>query len=579
MLNEPISILFQNNSSEGFTAMSETVCHDLALDMICRRLTANETEQKLIMNIMSKLTPDAASAKFRGDVFDDIMRFPKMRGELTALLDRIQFLKDYGTFKRDLDPKPGIWSLMHRMDEIKDFIDCIEAIKKCLTDTPVKSEGLIRLREYVGKIYEDAYFAEMKKDIEGLKVSASDVRSLTIGINLNGRFEATGLGLISVNDKYFKSSNVVSNFAQALAAKDGIRKGSEWNGDMHYHEASGKQSGYPGLVEGIATFQTFSSNPIIAASQSSTVANVPERDSSANIPDLVDSEVTGMLSVLVKKLRDVLSKYVTVGIYYITALIPEFTYYIRWAEFIEKLMEKKLPFCKAEVIEDENAGCRMKAVGLFNLKLLAGNEGRVAVVLNDLDFTAEHNAYILTGANRGGKTTITQAVGLLYVLAQGGIYVPCRSFSFVPVDCVYTHFPADEDKTIDLGRLGEECTRFRQIFSVCTEKSLVLLNETFSTTSFEEGLYIARDSVRAMLKKGPRMIYNTHMHKLAADIGELNAESPRWRAASLVAGSGEGERSFRITVAEPQGMSYARDIAEKYGVTYEMLTATDGKEN
>ena len=94
---------------------------------------------------------------------------------------------------------------------------------------------------------------------------------------------------------------------------------------MHYHEASGKPNSYPGLVEGIATFQTFSSNPIIAASQSATVANVPERDSAGSIPDLVDSEVTGMLSVLVKKLRDVLSKYVTVGIYYITALIPEFT--------------------------------------------------------------------------------------------------------------------------------------------------------------------------------------------------------------------------------------------------------------
>ena len=45
----------------------------------------------------------------------------------------------------------------------------------------------------------------------------------------------------------------------------------------------------------------------------------------------------------------------------------------------------------------------------------------------------------------------------------------------------------------------------------------MLLNETFSTTSFEEGYYIARDSVKALLAKGVRTIYNTHMHKLGED--------------------------------------------------------------
>ena len=41
---------------------------------------------------------------------------------------------------------------------------------------------------------------------------------------------------------------------------------------------------------------------------------------------------------------------------------------------------------------------------------------------------------------------------------------------------------------------------------------------------------------------------------------------------SLIVKSEEGKRSFRVCVAPPEGMSYARDIAEKYGVTYEMLT-------
>ena len=99
----------------------------------------------------------------------------------------------------------------------------------------------------------------------------------------------------------------------------------------------------------------------------------------------------------------------------------------------------------------------------------------------------------------------------------------------------------------------------------------MLLNETFSTTSFEEGYYIAKDSVRAILDKGIRTIFNTHMHKLAFDIGEMNDENADGKAYSLIIHSDGSRRSYKIELAPPAGKSYASDIAEKYGVTYDML--------
>lgn len=41
--------------------------------------------------------------------------------------------------------------------------------------------------------------------------------------------------------------------------------------------------------------------------------------------------------------------------------------------------------------------------------------------------------------------------------------------------------------------------------------------------------------------------------------------------SSLVTGLQEGKRSYKVCLAPPDGVSYARDIAEKYGVTYEQL--------
>ena len=215
----------------------------------------------------------------------------------------------------------------------------------------------------------------------------------------------------------------------------------------------------------------------------------------------------------------------------------------------------------------------MYAENIYNLKLIGSLEP-ADVIRNDLLFDSEKRVYILTGANRGGKTTVTQALGQLFLMAQGGIFIPGSRFSFSPCDLVLTHFPADEDRTLDLGRLGEECKRFRDLFSAASEKSVLLLNETFSTTSFEEGYYIAVDAVRAILNRGSRTIYNTHMHKLASDLdSSINDPSRPEKAVSLVAETTDGRNSFRVCIAPPEGKSFARTIAEKYGVTFESLSS------
>ena len=70
-----------------------------------------------------------------------------------------------------------------------------------------------------------------------------------------------------------------------------------------------------------------------------------------------------------------------------------------------------------------------------------------------------------------------------------------------------------------------------------------------------------------------RTIYNTHMHKLGEDAEELTRENTGASAASLIMRTEEGKRSFKVALAKPEGSSYARDIAEKYGVTYDMLVS------
>ena len=569
--NNSFSILSPLDRDNVYRQLSATACHDLGLETLCRELTNDPKERNIITAILSNMTADQKTARYRQEVFRDVLALPELRTKMTELFDKIEFIRNFGSTRIDNDEKIGLWHLLHRLDELKDYILCVESMRECLSDERITSEGLTGFKKYLDSLYDDACFAEMKKDIFELKKKTADIRSVTIGINVNERFEAVSMGLISINDTTFKKSNIISNFADAISSKDKIQHGNEWNGDMHYQLIEKeKTESVMKFMENLSGFMTIRDKPFMDAGIKSTIVAAANGDGVQNSTFYLDKILNKILDSLVKKLRNTLSKYADIAIINITQLIPEFMYYIRFAEFVSKCREKGYSFCEPQVLDSDRND--MDAQGLYNLKLALNSMPMEDIVCNDLIFDKAHTIYILTGANRGGKTTLTQAVGLMYVLAQGGISVPASSFSYKPVDCIYTHFPADEDKTMDLGRLGEECVRFKEIYTECTSDSLLLLNETFSTTSFEEGYYIARDSVKALIKKQVRTIFNTHMHKLASDADKLSNDGDTAMVSSLIMRSDEGKRSFKVEIALPEGSSYARDIAEKYGVTYEMLT-------
>ena len=568
-----MSILFPRQDEITYREIPEETWHDLGLDALAEKIAAQPQEVPLIRRVMMNLTADPGVAAFRSDVFEDILRHPEIRERLMKLLDKVKMFYDYGVVNRHEGDEAGIWDLMHRLEEYHDYIRTVEAIRECLAEKDLKSEGLLALRETVDRIYSEKGFAALKKDVEEMRVSASEIRSLTVGINLNSRFEAVSMGLVSVNGKPFTKSGLLKNFLASVTPRDEIEKEADWNGSYSYYPANGET----GLLESVGQMTEKAlmlRNPLAAMS----LARIPDADGGGNVPRQMDNAASMLTSRIARKLRETLGKYLNISVKEMADLIPELVFYTRWAEYIRKRQEEGWQFCKPEARPEREGAAGMEAEGFYNLKLIA-TETPGSVVVNSLCFDREKRVYVLTGANRGGKTTVTQAVGQLFILAQSGISVPASRFRYDPADRVLTHFPADEDKTLDLGRLGEECRRFRELFVRCTPDSLLLLNETFSTTSFEEGYFIAADAVRAILGRGVRTIYNTHMHKLAQDLDTaVNTGDAEGKAVSLVAETKEGQHSFRVLIAPPEGQSYARDIAEKYGVTYERLTAMEEAE-
>ncbi len=559
------SLMNPNGTEKSYQVLPDEAINDLSIDFILEALTEKQNERPHLRGMLIRVPMNPEIIRYRHDVFEDFLRFPELRKAMTELTLKLSDLRDLERFQMDGDTS-ALWSLINRLREIDDYIDCINMIKATLNDLDVTSKGMRDLRDIVTDIARESGFDELKADIEDMMNQARRLKSVTIGVNLDKLLRPEFAGIVSLNDTKFTDSGILSRFKGFTDQKDDLHHGANLGEGRRYHATTPSSS-------------KMSTGMVVTEASTHNIQLQDNATGKDPLSDAMRKQVTQIMRHTVNDLKSRIKKYVNVNGYSLISLMPEILFYNRWAELTEKLMATGMPLCKPAITDPDERNCSFKDV--YNLKL-AINKARgeaINIITNDFEFSDEHRIYILTGPNRGGKTIFTQAIGLAMLMAQWGVYIPAGSASISPCDNIYTHFPADENDTVDLGRLGEESQRLSGIFEVATRRSLLLLNESLATTSVAEGVFIAKDVVKAMRYLGARAIFNTHMHELASSVSEINASvEGDSLAESLITGVHDGERSFKVSIAPPQGVSYAADIAKKYGVTFSQIKeGIDGK--
>jgi len=97
-----------------------------------------------------------------------------------------------------------------------------------------------------------------------------------------------------------------------------------------------------------------------------------------------------------------------------------------------------------------------------------------------------------------------------------------------------------------------------------TPKSMVLIDEAFSSTSAYDGALLSEELIKYFAKIGCKGIFSTHIHGLPVD--QINNTANK--VDTLVALSAEGKRLYKIARQKPEGKSHALDIAKKYGLDF-----------
>jgi hypothetical protein len=433
------------------------------------------------------------------------------------------------------------------------YLSVTERLAELLNDEAyrLRSEGFARLRRRLEEERNDPHYRSLRSRLPELSRGIREKNSLTIGVNLDHYLRPVEAGIVRINARRFGPRDLISRIF----------------GDQH-------------------EFSTLT-----------PLHHTPSHDGEGNklplAPLFQDLEalIKSSARKLLQPLRDV--HHLQTG--FLSSFRRDILFYLAGLQLHRRLREEGMALSLPEILPPQQR--ELHAEGLYNPLLLLREETEAdhrtpakgageRVVTNAIDFDDEGRIFVLTGANRGGKTTFTVAIGLCHLLGQAGLAVPAEQCSLSPAEHILSHFPQREGEQADTGRLGEEADRLARLFEVLTPGSLLLLNESLTSTNPAEGIYLAGDLLRALRLAGVRALFSTHFHQLAAAAADINREvEGNSRVDTLVAealpaeeleretgsASPQARRTFRILRRQPDGSSYAHDIARSFGIDYEQL--------
>jgi hypothetical protein len=482
---------------EGVPANTPELIQDLELDTLFRAMAAGD--DFLLQVAKSAVLASLISREtilYRQEVLADCLEFPDIVRDLyTLAVDAIEREnKIWGWFSLT---SPD--SLLRRsVEALGLFVGSLEHLRKLADEhiSKFRSEGFQRFFGMIAQELSDSYLQAVKDHLVRLEFRGGILMSADMG----GDFRGSNYTLHSLEVKKLGWFEQVQEWVGQITRKE--------NSGLSFEVDPRDEAGFRALetlrTEGIA-------NVAVALAQSSD---------------------------------HILS--------FFKALRLELGFYIGCLNLREKLAAKQEPLCiPTPLAEDDEA---LRCQGIYDVCLTLNTAERV--VGNDI--AGENIAlFVITGANRGGKSTLLRSLGLAQLMMQCGMFVPAREFQANVCHGVFTHFKREEDAGMKSGKLDEELSRMSAIVERITPRCVLLLNESFASTNEREGSEIARQIVRALLEKKVKILYVTHMFDLADWFRRQRMESALFLRAERLE---DGSRTFRLLEGEPERTSYGADL-------------------
>ncbi|MBQ4354534.1 MAG: hypothetical protein IJC71_06540 [Clostridia bacterium] len=185
---------------------------------------------------------------------------------------------------------------------------------------------------------------------------------------------------------------------------------------------------------------------------------------------------------------------------------------------IDRLAERHVQLINPQILPMEENTLAIRE--LSDLLLLTESMNVLSVVPNDAEIGQNGSGVsgiLVTGKNNSGKTVYLRSVGTAVLLAQCGLPIPAKEAAISIRSRIFTTFARAEGELEPLssaGRFEEEAAEIAGIISRIVPHALVLMNETFQTTSYDEGSEGMAGILEYLTALGCGFIFVTHLTKL-----------------------------------------------------------------
>jgi len=193
-------------------------------------------------------------------------------------------------------------------------------------------------------------------------------------------------------------------------------------------------------------------------------------------------------------------------------------------------------------------------------------EQSAKVVPVDLQIPPPTKTLIISGPNAGGKTVALKTIGLFILMLQSGIPVPAEEVYLPVFKQIFSDIGDEQDLEYQMSTFSAHLKRLQDIIEKADENTLVLIDEIGKGTNPTEGAALAMAFLDSLKEKRAMTVVTTHY-----DILKSYGLKTKEALNAAVSVDVETLQPTYQLVYNTLGMSYALEVAEKFGVKREIL--------
>ena len=469
---------------------------------------------------------DPVVLRYRAEIIEEIAASEPLQ---QLIADALPMIRDVYEMRKVLNHGDGnLESGLSSTRYIEQYIELVELFRQRLEPLAPQSAGLRRLKDEILARSESEDFKALRRHLEDLDTRIGRIKSITLGLNLDGNLHVTDAGLVSINTAPFRQSSLMDR----LLGRSGR-------------------------------------DPMVCMSGFASIAKSSRDDERQALDSAVHRALDVVFAKVIRSWEPVINQYYHDETRFFVELMDDLRFLSAAVHFLLELRAHGCRFCRPVIRPVQDRALHLHNVYNPMLALKVSGE---PIVANDFDYDENGRFYLVTGPNHGGKSIFCYSIGMAQALFQLGLPVPAERAEMSPVTGIYTHFPTSDEDNYGKGRLESECARISAILPRLRDTDLFLMDESFSSTSLLEGSYIAGEVLSAISEIGCGGVYVTHIHELTQRVRELSVGPGKLdNLVAQMQSVSDGTRSYRVLRTTPDGLSYARDIARKYGLSREEI--------